>query len=79
MLQRRRLGLMVGLGLALALLLSGCSRDCGPCRDLRGGDGGPNAFSAVFNLCLSEIPNADEPLRECTMVELEFVVVDAAP
>jgi hypothetical protein len=33
--------------------------------------------SASFDLCLSEFPEAGEELSECTVVELEFVVVDS--
>lgn len=57
----------------LALMAAGCSADCVSC-----GSRGPtaNLQSAAFNLCLSEVPNADEAIRECTIVNLEFVIVD---
>jgi len=64
--------LLVGL-LALAISLSGCNLTCVSCAQQRALVLG----SASFDLCLSEFPEAGEELSECTVVELEFVVVDS--
>jgi len=60
--------------LVLALAISGCNRDCVNCASLRGPSA--NVLTAAFNLCLSEVPNAGAELSECTVVNLEYVVVD---
>jgi hypothetical protein len=56
------------------LAISGCNRDCVNCASLRGPSA--NVLTAAFNLCLSEVPNAGPELSECTVVNLEYVVVD---
>jgi hypothetical protein len=73
MMLRRNLGLPTLL-MALALTIAGCSKDCVNCSSPRGPTA--NILSADFNLCLSEFPNAGVEFSECTVVNLEYVVVD---
>lgn len=57
---------------ALATLLTGCSRDCPSCTELRNN---PEIRTLSFQLCVAQIPDPNPSERGCDDVDVQYTLV----